>query len=185
MHRETFIGIVRAVEITNLARAEINDAREILAPVLVFPCGLNYNPPPGSRVVGLAIDGDRANTYGIAYNTQNTIQPMQSGDVALNTPFDETQLEIGTHRIHLYAQDGSITIVAGDSKITLEQDGSVRVSGNIVLDGDVKVEGKLSATGVIESDTEISANGVDLSTHQHIIMGGSSAGTTSPPTKTA
>ena len=184
MNKETFIGLVRAVEIGNLYRADVNDAGEGLTPVLVMPYGISHNPPIGSRCVGLVIDCDRGNPYGTAYHPLSTIRTLSEGDVALNTTQDEPQSETGTHRILLRQSDGAIVIVSGSGKVTLTQDGKIELSGEIVVEGDLQVNGKIDATGIIESPAGVKSNGVDLATHTHLgVTPGSAA--TSPPTKTA
>jgi hypothetical protein len=54
--------------------------------------------------------------------------------------------------------------------------GDMQVNGNISVDGDTDVGGKVTATGDVEGA------GKSLSTHVHLVVSGSSAGPTRPPT---
>ena len=184
--KETFIGLTRAVEIQTVTRAEVNDAGEVLTPILIFPYGYSHNPPVGSRVVGQAIDGDRGNSYGTAYHPISQVKTLNPGDVALNTAFDSANDVVGTQRILLNGADGSIVIVAGTGRITLGQTGKITITGrDITVDGDLKVTGRVDAEGTIQSETEVTVPVADafvhLSTHTHTVSGPN----TSPPTRSA
>lgn len=82
------------------------------------------------------------------------------------------------------------TVVAGNDAIHVSGNVNIFVDGvaNITcpttnIEGDVNITGNVSVDGTIEATGEVTGNGVNLSTHTHNIISGSSAGTTATPNK--
>lgn len=102
------------------------------------------------------------------YITRSSMKFLEDGSVSLTLPNGGDYI--------LSVDDGQLSVdVPGDQGITINSGGNVDLTAPVV-----NIDGDLTVTGTVTGQTEVvgGVSNVRLSAHQHVISGGSSAGTT-------
>ncbi len=140
--------------------------------------GVSSQPPLDSLAMVLSPFARLDDPVAVIDDVLGRFKGLKEGEVQLGNYITRSSVK--------FEEDGSITIDlpnGGDMKVALS-DGDIIVdagSGDVTLTaGTTTINGDLIVTGTVTGQTEVvgGAGNVRLSQHQHVISGGSSAGTT-------
>ena len=117
--------MIKIGRITGYLQSRINRLTALVGrhrqfPSAPTPYGLAHIPPQGSFAY-IAQTSSRDNAKPVAFLVTHAQKPeaMKEGDVAIYSNRDDSRLEVGTHRIQLFAEDGAIIITAGGSQVKI------------------------------------------------------------------
>lgn len=88
---------------------------------VLFPYGLNANPPEGSLALLIPINNDDSNMTAFIYDPTTRFKDLKQGEVAIGNPTTKARIE--------FSEDGSINIIKNETtSIKINEDGSVDIN---------------------------------------------------------
>ena len=147
--------------------------------------GMFEIPRIGSKVVVIFDNNDEKSGIVIGELLDGSVLP---GDAFSNSygwqdEFGNIyQVNLETGAITLTAGSAqSITVIAGATKLIIDNNNGVTITGNVSIDGDLLVTGATNTEDTITSTAEITGNGIPLSTHNHAQPPGGTGNYNAPP----